>query len=121
MLRNAADVALEMLAADVLLDETDNNIIVLRSWCPDDLQQASALGTCGPKLFTVIKLARMFLKADVQENEGANSLIRCITDRAKNIGLPLLCARTCIKKALGLGARGAPSQWSDRRLKLCYS
>eukprot|EP00959_Pyramimonas_sp_CCMP1952_P276490 5779895-Pyramimonas_sp.AAC.1 len=50
-----------------------------------------------------------------KECEGTDSLIKRIATQCPNIGLPPLSSRVQIKKALGLGARGASSRWSQMR------
>ena len=59
-------------------------------------------------------------KGDVAINEGHNSLIKSIVQRCRNIGLPLLSARSNCKKELRVGIRGAPSKWSQvKKQALC--
>ena len=77
-----------------------------------DLQQAAADGRCGPNLYAFAVSLRSMMKGDVQNCEGMNSLIRAVTDKCRNIGLPLLSARCVLKRALGVGARGAITKWS---------
>ena len=48
-------------------------------------------------------------------NEGHNSLIKAMSDRCKNITLPLLSGRVNLKRELGVGMRGANTRWSAIR------
>ncbi len=84
-------------------------------WFTEDLAEAASTGLCTLRLYTHIATIRIMLAGDVQENEGVNSLITRMVERSPHIGLPLLCARVRIKKALGVGSAGAPKTWASRR------
>lgn len=105
-------VAAEILAADLSSVDADVNIVVLMEWCPDDVRHASETGKCSAKLYALISLVRKMMKGDVQANERMNSSISSNVDFAPNIGLPLLDARTRIKRELQIGTRGAATKWS---------
>ena len=77
-----------------------------------ELGQAAATGLCEAPLFSVCMALRVHLFADVEQNEGYNSVIRCITERCRHISLPPLAARVNTKKTLGLGSRSSSSKWS---------
>ena len=49
--------------------------------------------------------------SQTQVCEGVNSIIRWLCERNRRIGLVLLSARTVMRKALGLGARGCATGW----------
>ena len=104
-------VARELLTRDGF----DDTAMKLKAWCRGDLEQAALDGTTGQQLHTCVFLIRAHVHADTQENEGANSVIRVISDRCRNIGLPLLDARVRLRKALGLAQRGQRTRWADRR------
>lgn len=87
----------------------------LRHLFTPDLEEASLRGTTSLALHTFIRCVGAVMHADVQECEGVNSLIKAINSRARNLSLVLLDARVRAKKALGLGARGAPTTWRHRR------
>jgi hypothetical protein len=67
------------------------------------------------KLFSILGMARAHLRADVQACEGINSVIRVLTERAKNISLALVDARARIKKTMGTEAGGTNSGSFSRR------
>ena len=100
------------LAADGMLELSTLKVYLL---CREDFEEAVSQGTTGPKLFAICGMLRLNLRADVEANEGYNSLIRITTERAKHIGLPLLAARCNTKAALGIACRGAASKWSAIR------
>ena len=100
------------LAADGMLELSTLKVYLL---CREDFEEAVSQGTTGPKLFAICGMLRLNLRADVEANEGYNSLIRITTERAKHIGLPLLAARCNTKAALGIASRGAASKWSAIR------
>ena len=69
-------------------------------------------------MFTLVKCISISIKADVQEIEGINSMIKRIGERAPNMSLGLLWARIAIKKRLNNDVRtkGRPSSsWAARR------
>ena len=102
--------------ANLILDkpeQLDHNTRKLVRLLRPDFEEAAASGTCGPNLWAFAMSLRAYMKADVQNCEGMNSLIRSINERCKNIGLPLLSARCVMKRALGVGARGACSKWTS--------
>ena len=80
-----------------------------------ELGHAAATGLCEARLFSVCLALRVHLFPDVEQNEGYNSIIRCIIERCRHISLPLLAARANIKKTLGLGSRSSSSKWSSVR------
>ena len=82
------------------------------------LEHSAITGECNcDELVYLIRSVCLFLKADVQANEGVNSLIKRVSSQCPNIGLPILDARLKAKKALGVGSRSANStSWKHRRL-----
>jgi hypothetical protein len=87
----------------------------IRTLFHDDLQVAKVHGTCGRHLYRFSLVLRIHLIMDTQSVEGINSLIRVNCTRCRRIGLPLLSARTQMKKALSLGTRNAATKWSEVR------
>jgi hypothetical protein len=81
----------------------------------DDVTVVRDTGTCPDDLWLLFRTVGLIFKADVQELEGVNSMIKGINSRCPNLTLPLLDARIKIKKALGFGARGAAAGWLHRR------
>ena len=59
----------------------------------------------------------MMLPADIQANEGINSLVSRIGDRCKSITQGVLDARVKLKHALNVGCRDTPEKWSLRRAR----
>ncbi len=90
----------------------DSNTRKLRGLCIDEFRVCAEEGTLGPILFSIITAWACSCECDVAINEGHNSLIKAISNRCKNIGLPLLSARANAKKELKVGVRGAPAKWS---------
>lgn len=80
------------------------------------LKDVAATGRCEhAQLYSTIEAMRLHVTGTVQPCEGVNSLIKVVDQRCAHIGLPLLCARIKLKKALGLGSRHAPKGWRQRR------
>ena len=71
-------------------------------------------GVGGGKLWVVARVLRG-IRSNSISIEGFMSLMKAVIGKAPHIGLPLLSARCCIKKDLGLGARGAHTKWSNIR------
>lgn len=94
----------------------ESNTAKLRQLCEGDFEQCAQDGTVGPLLYSVVGSWKRVARSDVARNEGHNSLIKSINNRCRNIGLPLLSARSNAKKELGVGVRGAPQKW--RQVKL---
>ncbi len=69
------------------------------------VERAAGDGTCTDDLWLLFKSMGLLLKADVQELEGVNSMIKSICQRCPNLTLPVLDARLRLKKALGFGGR----------------
>lgn len=69
----------------------------------------------GNYLFAFLTLLRLFIKCDVQRNEGFNRVLKLLVERARAILLILLSARGAAKCALGVGSASAPKRWRDRR------
>jgi hypothetical protein len=88
------------------LDANTAKVYVL---CIDDIKQGAQDGICGTLLFCISLSIRQYLFPDVQSNEGYNSLLKRLNDRAPNLGIVLLGARANIKRMLGLGTRAARS------------
>ena len=84
--------------------DLDINTRKLKTRLRADFAEAAASGMCPARLFVVASALRRKLKADVQEIEGINSLIRIQGERSPHISLELLSSRICIKKALGVGS-----------------
>ena len=82
-----------------------------------ELMRAASNGVADPVLFAMSSGLRELAKSDVRQNEGMNSLIRTLCQRCRHIGMPLLSARTTIKKEIGVGMRGACTRWRDIRDK----
>ncbi len=82
-----------------------------------DFESAAKHGVIGNQLYVICKLFRRCLRCDVQANEGYNRLLKVISTRSPNMTLPLLDARTNVKKLLGVGARGACTRWTHVRNK----
>ena len=108
--------------AKLILDTPPSDLEInarkIRLLCDSDLRQAAAHGTTGIFLFTLVKCISISIKADVQEIEGINSMIKRIGERAPNMSLELLWARIAIKKRLNNDVRtkGRPSSsWAARR------
>jgi len=101
----------------MIIDTADADLEVnakkLKTLFRDDIVHASREGTCSLKLWTVCRAIASQLKGDTHLNEGYNSIIRTLSERSKNIGLPLLSARCNIKKALGVGSRNASKSWDS--------
>ena len=92
----------------------------LRVFAFEEFEEMAASGRCGPILFSIMSCVAATAKGDVAINEGHNSLIKSIVQRCRNIGLPLLSARSNCKKELRVGIRGAPSKWSQvKKQALC--
>jgi hypothetical protein len=88
------------------LDANTAKVYVL---CIDDIKQGAQDGICGELLFCISLSIRQFLFPDVQSNEGYNSLLKALSERAPNLGIVLLGARANIKRMLGLGTRAVRS------------
>ena len=105
--------------AQIMLETQNANLEInarkLKVIAYDDLVEAAAHGTTGPFLYAACFAIRVKLKSDTRSNEQYNSLIRCITQRCRGISLQLLDARCNIKKAIGVGTRGASTKWSCLR------
>ena len=95
------------------LEKLDSNVRKLRQRCLEEFESTARSGKLGPILHTTISAWSSSAKSDVAINEGHNSLIKAISGRCKNIGLPLLSARANTKKELRVGVRGAPVKWSN--------
>ena len=80
-----------------------------------DIRCAAESDTTGEGLFAVSMTLRTCIKSETKANEQFNSLIRVLNEQSRNIGLDLLSARACIKKALGVGTRGVSLKWSALR------
>lgn len=106
-------VASELIASPD--DDLDHNCIKIKALFCSELQECATEGTCGLRLFVLILLLRIIMKADTQDIEGLNSLIRLICMRCRGIGLPLLCARVRTKKRLKIGFQGCSTRWSNIR------
>lgn len=72
----------------------------LLALCRDDFDEAAERGTTSIKLHSILSLVRANLHSDVQDNEGINSVLRCITERSRNMSLQLVDARARIRKTL---------------------
>ena len=101
-----------MLAVRQTLEISSAKVLVI---CWGDVEQAAAHGITGPLLFSISMALRSYLWQDVEENEGHNSRLKKISERAPHIGVILLAARANLKKALGLGSRGSHSKCSKVR------
>lgn len=83
----------------------------LRTQFQSGLVVVAESGYLGPKLYIVLLACRTMAPADNEEVEGANSLIKNISTACPRIDLPLLAARICIKKHLGVGdTRGSSTR-----------
>ena len=79
----------------------------------EGISNAAETGTCSHVLHVAACAISAALMTDVQVLEGNNSLLKTLTERCHNIGLPLLSARCVLKKGLGVGSRGSPGKWSS--------
>jgi len=80
-----------------------------------DIETGADCGKVGMGLWITCQLIRTKLFPDTQASEGYNSIIKSLSSRARNIGLPLLSSRCNIKKALSVGGRGTSKKWSAVR------
>ena len=73
-------------------------------------------GCCTMVVYTAFRLLSMWWRADVQEIEGLNSIIKWILRNSPSISLALLDARVANSKSLGLGSKDAAklrNKWSN--------
>ena len=85
-----------------------------------DLEEAARTGRTGYKLYAFARVLAASMECSVQPNEGMNSLIKRLVERARNIGLPLLSSRACVKRFLGLGISNAVHRWSQENQSKSY-
>ncbi len=83
--------------------------------CYADFVRGADTGTIGAALFCICLHIENFLFSDTEANEEFNSLVRIQTERAPNIGLPLVSSRCSLKKALNVGSASSPVKWSQVR------
>ncbi len=79
------------------------------------IKEAAELGTASKLIYIIAASIRGLTEGDVQSNEGTNSLITCLANRAPRISLTLLDARCRIKKSIGAGHANRQEKWSVRR------
>lgn len=110
--RQRQELAQQIMAVDDYssLETTCYKLVRVRK---DDLERCAHDGTVGPLLWSIVRGWGGCARSDVAINEGHNSLIKAISNRCRNIGLPLLSARANVKKELRVGIRGAPQKWSQ--------
>ena len=82
-----------------------------------DMKTAAETGTCGIGLYIAIVSMRLLFRGDVQECEGANSLIKLEAERSRRIGIALISARVASKKNFGLGQKDASHMWKHVRVR----
>ena len=81
----------------------------------NDIARGAETGMVGWPFWNYVKVLSGISNADVQENEGVNSLLKSICETSRNIKLPLLDARCRLKAALGGTSRcNTKSKWADR-------
>eukprot|EP00973_Karenia_brevis_P094446 12422532-Karenia_brevis.AAC.1 len=98
----------------------DNALLKIKLLFESDLQMAADTGRTGQGLWALGKCIKMFLKGDAVENEQFNSLISSMCNRCRNLTLPLLSSRVCLKKRLGVGGCNSSSRWSNVRDAASY-
>jgi hypothetical protein len=98
---------------DTADDMLECNTRKLKLKYTSEFQFAAETGRAKHVIFTFSLCLRSLLFPDTQANEGVNNLLKGISTRCRNIGLPLLSSRTSIKKAMGVGSRDScGKKWS---------
>ena len=103
------------VCADMLAppsDQCDPTVLKLRHLFQESIQQGKESGTICSELFILISMICSIWTGDVQRIEGVNSIIKFRCKRFKRVSLPLLDARVCLIKHLGLGVKNVSRRFS---------
>ena len=84
-------------------DDLEDNARKIKSIFHQSIRHAAVWGLLEPSLFNFLKMVALAIKSDVQEVEGANSIVKTQCKRNTRMGLDLLSARVQLRKALGGG------------------
>ena len=91
--------------ADDILSTADGNLesntLKIKNLHKSELELVAASGHCPSRLYVAMLLVRRQFKSTVAVCERQNSMLKMMTRRSPNVGLPLLSARISLKSFLG--------------------